>query len=100
MEKHEKVASFPCRGRKTCGFIFGITLPDLKYDQKPGGVSRISHNALDRIMYLRFFRHFVWSFKVVLKITLMLTLKQVDVQPEYKAGVDFHLNLGQASTGS
>ena len=31
---------------------------------------------------------------------MMLTLKQADVQPEYKARVDsLYLNLGQASTG-
>ena len=33
MGEHEKVASFLCRGRKTCGFMW-YSLPDLTHVQK------------------------------------------------------------------
>ena len=32
--KLEKVASFPCRGRKNLGIYSWYSLPDLKHDQK------------------------------------------------------------------
>ena len=34
MEKHEKVASFPCRGRKNLRVYSWYTMPDLKHYQK------------------------------------------------------------------
>ena len=35
MEKHEKVASLPCRGRNNLRIYSWRSLPDLKHDQKP-----------------------------------------------------------------
>ena len=34
MEKHEKLASFQCRGRKNLGIYFWYSMPVLKHDQK------------------------------------------------------------------